>query len=113
MKKNPKQIEKNKLKKFIIAKFIEPASIVWARDMKLVTRLVNLYLEKEFWEFLPENKFLSIAQLLTENSLKYLNEEYQMFKLEKTKPKPYPIQEQQEIPNSQNKPENIKEFLNL
>ena len=94
---------------------IEPSSqkrIFWAREMKLLNTILEIFPNTEFWEKVRLRKVNSLAMLKTPKSLSFLRKKYNEFH--------YKIPEKIEIPIGEKvgkdrifskKPKTIRQFI--
>ena len=119
-KKVVKTLDHNKLRQFIILKYVKRESINWPRDMKACEKLLAQFPEPQFW-YSIENKdfkgkelqFDAIPALLTGNSLNYLFKKYAAFKLVLSDKPTYNIEVEKfgEDIKITEKPKSLMEFL--
>lgn len=64
----------------IVEKFVRKNEIMWARDVKVATKLIKIFPEHQFWEWVePFETAKSLHFLLTEKNINTLKEKYSYF----------------------------------
>lgn len=84
--KKPKEVNPiGKLQKELVKKFVKQESVNWPRDMKIAKKLLTLYPDFHFWEWLNVAPAPSLAVFLTQDFLNYLADAHKKFSLDITK----------------------------
>lgn len=68
------------IQQIIVEKFVRKKDQNWPRDMKVATRLMKIFPENEFWDWVePYPLVSSLIFLQNEENLKNLKERYSLF----------------------------------
>lgn len=102
-----------KAKRFIIQKYIPKEKIVWPKEMTIAKRLWKMFPILAFWESLDPIPIESLVQLCTSNSLSFIQNQFNVFKLKLKDKEEHKISDTKigEDIVKETKPTNLKEFL--
>ena len=107
-------------KKEFIAKFVKKDStLVWPREMKMVSTLFKIFPNDDFWNSLElKFKLNSLCWFLSDEGRKFLNIEYKKFNFEPQKPEKFDlinnnIAFEGKIGETVQAPMTVREFLKL
>lgn len=92
-KEQIKHLSEGSVAKHIVNKFVDKKTVNWARDCKCAKKLYKMFPNPFFWNSLPTAQFQAMPQMLTPQSIQYLEKQYRLFKLEIPDEKQYILEE--------------------
>ena len=103
------------LKRYIITKYVVKRDVIqYGLEMKQCARLIKLFPDFHFWEHMTIAPLQSLTQLLTIESLEYLQTQYNLFKLKMVESTPVTLSTNKvgdDLKLDKPKPSTLLEFL--